>query len=68
MLRSQDYKYVVYSTGKLREQLTDMRNDPGEMNNLAIDPTFNKVLQEHRERLAKELEITNDPFVIPGID
>ena len=30
MLRTKNFKYVAYSSGKLREQLTDMRNDPGE--------------------------------------
>ena len=68
MLRTQNYKYVVYSYGKIREQLTDMRNDPGEMNNLAVDPKFREVLQEHRNRLAAELKETGDFFNVPGTD
>jgi len=68
MLRTQNYKYVVYSYGKIREQLTDMRNDPGEMNNLAVDPKFREVLQEHRNRLATELKETGDFFNVPGTD
>jgi arylsulfatase A-like enzyme len=53
MLRSARYKYVVYATGARREMLTDMTNDPGEMKNLAPDPAFAPVLEEHR-RLLKE--------------
>lgn len=66
MLRTKDFKYVAYSSGKLREQLTDMHKDPGEMNNLAVDPTYRKVLQDHRSRLATELKKTNDSFIVPG--
>ncbi len=53
MLRSARYKYVVYATGKRNEMLTDMKEDPGEMKNLALDPAFASVLTEHR-RLLKE--------------
>ncbi|MBI9020273.1 MAG: sulfatase-like hydrolase/transferase [Verrucomicrobia bacterium] len=66
MLRTKNYKYVAYSTGKLRERLTDMRTDPGEMINLAVKPAHQTILQEHRQRLADELQKTNDAFVVPG--
>ncbi len=66
MLRTKNYKYVVFSAGKIREQLTDMRNDPGEMNNLVLDPAFRDVVQEHRNRLAAQLAETKDFFVVPG--
>jgi len=66
MLRTKDFKYVVYSTGKLRERLTDMHNDPGEMKNLATDPAYAEILQKHRNRLAGELKKTNDSFVVPN--
>ncbi len=68
MLRTKNFKYVAYSTGKQRERLTDMRNDPGEMNNLAGDPAHREILQQHREHLAAELKNSNDSFVVPGID
>jgi arylsulfatase A-like enzyme len=67
MLRTKDFKYVAYSTGALRERLSDMRSDPGEMNNLVVDPAYKGVLQEHRERLAAELEKTGDFFEVPGM-
>ena len=65
MLRTKNFKYVAYSHGKIREQLTDMRTDPGEMNNLALDPAHREILQNHRTRLAAGLKETNDPFVVP---
>jgi arylsulfatase A-like enzyme len=67
MLRTQRYKYIAYSAGKIREQLFDMKTDPGEMNNLAVDSSFQSVLQEHRERLAAQIKETNDFFVVPGV-
>ena len=51
MLRSARYKYVRYSGGS--EQLKDMDPDPGEMHNLAKDPKYAPVIEEHR-RLLKE--------------
>lgn len=53
MLRSARYKYVVYASGARREMLTDMLADPGEMKNLALDPSLAPVLTEHR-RFLKE--------------
>ncbi len=48
MIRSKQYKYCVYDFGERRESLIDMENDPGEMQNLAGDPKFAEVLQQHR--------------------
>ena len=68
MLRTARYKYIVYSAGKLREQLFDMKNDPGEMNNLAVDPVYHPILNEHRQRLADHLRKTRDrSFTVPEI-
>ena len=67
MLRTKRYKYVAYSAGKLREQLFDMQNDPGEMNNLVVDPAFKPILQNHRNRLASQIKETNDFFVVPNV-
>ena len=41
-----DYKYFYWPNFKY-EQLFDIRNDPGEMNDL-----FNSTLPEHKEKLA----------------
>ncbi len=48
MVRSARFKYVVYAEGERREQLIDMQEDPGEMQNLAADPAYAKVLTAHR--------------------
>lgn len=67
MLRTARYKYVVYSSGTLREQLFDMQKDPGEMENRVMDTRYAAVLNDHRRRLAKHIKKTNDPFVVPGV-
>ena len=65
MLRTARYKYVVYSEGNLREQLTDMERDPGEMVNLVESPKHKAILEGHRRRLAAWCKGTNDFFVVP---
>jgi arylsulfatase A-like enzyme len=50
MIRSQDFKYIVYANDG-KEQLFDLRNDPGEMKNLVRNSEFVAVLKEHREIL-----------------
>ncbi len=51
MLRTKRFKYCLYDAGKHREQLIDMDNDPGEMENLAGDPAYRRVLARHRQFL-----------------
>jgi choline-sulfatase len=51
LLRSHRYKYIVYENGDPREMLIDLQEDPGEMVNLALDPTHRDVLTEHRAML-----------------
>ncbi len=69
MLRTDRYKYVVYERGDLREQLTDLQTDPGELQNLAGDPQYRSQLNELRARLQRWVEQTNDnrasEYVIP---
>lgn len=62
MVRTDRYKYVIYASGTHREQLTDLRNDPGEMKNLAEDPHYRHVLNEHRGRLSRWVAKANDKF------
>lgn len=45
------YKYVVYSWGRYREQLHDLRDDPGEQVNLAVEARHRPVLEAMRGRL-----------------
>lgn len=62
MVRTERYKYCVYSQGSRRESLVDLQNDPGEMKDLARDPDCRQVLLEHRALLAKFAKEHNDPL------
>ncbi len=53
MIVTDNFKYKVYDAGEHREQLIDLRNDPGETRNAASDPDLSKVLEEHREHFAE---------------
>lgn len=63
MVRTQRYKYCVYSRGNRRESLVDLQADPGEMFDLATDPRYRDVLLHHRELLARFGKEHNDPLV-----
>ncbi|MGE9294242.1 MAG: sulfatase-like hydrolase/transferase [Puniceicoccales bacterium] len=62
MLRSPRYKYVVYSEGENPEQLFDLKADPGELNDLTLDPANAALVEQHRELLRQHLRATNDTF------
>ena len=66
MVRSRDYKYCAYVRGEIREQLMDLRRDPGEMRNFALDPDYLDIVREHRRLLADWVERTGDIFPLPG--
>ena len=51
MVRSQKYKYCLYSLGRRRESLVDMQADPGEMVNLVAKSQYRTALLQHREFL-----------------
>lgn len=51
MVRSKEFKYVLYDKGRYREQLYDMQRDRGEMRNLAVEKKYEEVLQKHRDIL-----------------
>ncbi|HRE82222.1 MAG TPA: sulfatase-like hydrolase/transferase [Opitutaceae bacterium] len=53
MVRTDRYKYCVYGHGERRESLVDLHADPGEMVDLASDPGYRDIVQEHRERLRR---------------
>jgi arylsulfatase A-like enzyme len=66
MLRTNRYKYIVYSKGTPREQLFDMDHDPGETVDLSAIAEHRSLLREHRAQLAAWCKETNDTFSIPG--
>jgi arylsulfatase A-like enzyme len=66
-VRSQKYKYIVFSKGQRPEMLFDMENDRGETHNLAYDPQLKDILVAHREQLTTWIKQTQDHFVIPKL-
>ena len=62
MVRTERYKYCVYSRGNQRESLVDLQTDPGEMVDLARDPKYREVLLQHRELLGRFGKEHNDPL------
>jgi len=62
MIRSARFKYSAYTLGPVREQLFDLENDPGEMENLAGCSAFDDVLRQHREFLREWLVHSADPY------
>ena len=60
MIRTKRYKYCIYDKGKRREQLFDLNNDPGELNNLVKKEKYQKELNRHRELLRTWAEETGD--------
>ena len=60
MLRSDHYKYCVYTSGAIRESMVDLRDDPGEMKNLATLPRYRKTLNRHRGYLQQWIVESKD--------
>ncbi|MGJ1434467.1 sulfatase family protein [Sphingobacterium siyangense] len=55
-------KYIVYSKGKIREQLFDLVNDPGETDNLAVLPANESKLKAMRQYLKAWCKKNGDAF------
>ena len=53
LVLAQRWKYMVGGAGEIREMITDLAQDAGEMKNLASDPAYRERLQTGR-RLLKE--------------
>ena len=61
MLRTSRYKYTIFNGDRPnREQLYDLKNDPGEMKNLADAPAHRETLTTHRRLLAAWCKETKD--------
>jgi arylsulfatase A-like enzyme len=60
MIRTKNFKYIIYDNGDKREQLLDMEKDPGEMNNLVYNKKYKGQLKEHRDLLVQWAKETND--------
>ncbi|MDA0195600.1 MAG: sulfatase-like hydrolase/transferase [Bacteroidetes bacterium] len=68
MIRTQDYKYNIFSSGVRNEQLFSMVTDPLETQNMAFNQNFDGILQEHLGYLQDWIEVTDDTFVIPKLN
>jgi choline-sulfatase len=53
MVRSERFKYCLYSRGQRREALYDLEDDPLEQVNLAYQRQFQATVLEHRNKLAE---------------
>ena len=60
MARTERYKYCQYKRGAPREMLIDMKEDPGEMTNLAGLEKYEEIIAEHRELLRRHVQEHND--------
>ena len=57
--------YFDHAYGKRpREELFDLKKDPHQMNNVAADPAYAKILAKLRQRLLGELKRTGDPRLV----
>ncbi|MCP4257929.1 MAG: sulfatase-like hydrolase/transferase [Planctomycetes bacterium] len=63
MIRTKDFKYYIFDQGKQPEMLIDMKNDPGEMENLVGNSDYKKVLIQHRRIFAKYKKESGDGFL-----
>lgn len=61
MIRGPRYKYTHYLEGD-GEELYDLKKDPGERVNLARDPAYATVLEEHRLMLDDYIARTHDDY------
>ncbi len=51
MIRSDAFKYCLYDTGMQREELFDLKKDPGEKVNLAYHKSMKQILSQHQDYL-----------------
>jgi len=62
MVRTERYKYCVYSRGEQRESLVDLQADPGETKDVARDAGSRQTLLQHRALLMTFAKEHNDPL------
>ncbi len=69
--RTRNYKYTVKGNnmGGRPWQFFDLKNDPGEMNNLVDDPNYREQVGHHHRLLCERMIETEDHFVLlPAFD
>jgi len=60
MIRTREAKYIWYSTGE--EELYDLRSDPNEWHNLALDPAHDELKTRMKLRLLEWNALSEDPL------
>ena len=65
MVKTNDWKYIVYDQGEYTEALFKTMNDPGEMKNLAYNKKYKNKLQEMRNLLKEHIAKVGDNFKVP---
>ncbi|WP_430817503.1 sulfatase family protein [Carboxylicivirga sp. RSCT41] len=58
-----DWKYIIYNKGEKRDQLFNLADDPGEMNDMTDDKSARKIKKELVSLLKEWSEKTNDKLV-----
>ena len=61
MVRTEQWKYSIYSDG--RRELFDLKNDPGEMTNLAADASRASTVADLHAKLRRHMAETADPVL-----
>ena len=64
MVRSRDYKYLCFNSGKRPEMLFDLRTDSAEQHNLALKADGAVALKQHRNMLRRWQDSSADDFVL----
>ncbi len=64
MIRTEHFKYILFSYGQNNEQFFDLKNDPGEKKNRINDAGLQTVIDQHRQKLAQWMTETQDDFVV----
>lgn len=62
MVRTERFKYIVFSHGLRPELLFDLKTDPGKTRNLAANPEFAGEQQRHRRLLMEWQAATKDTW------
>jgi choline-sulfatase len=68
MVRSKRYKYCLYDLGQKREELYDLDKDPGETVNIAVEPSSQTIIRQHRKYLEEFAEKNNDAVALKMLE